>query len=981
MKQLDYQVNFLTNKSTRSFYHELKESLIACNRFYFSVAFIHNSAMSILSKEFKAANDLNKEGKIITTNYMSGTDPEALQTLLKYSNIETKIYQTGSDSHHHGFHTKGYLFDMGDTIKIYIGSSNLSQSALKTNQEWNLSVISKTDAIFENIKDEFELLWNESIPLTPDYIETYRKEHSNKYNTYDKELYNQISAFMNQSEANKFLNELSDFINIDQDELKQKLATDQKSLPKPNFMQEQAIDRLQTLRNQGESKALVIAATGTGKTFLAAFDALQIDPKRVLFVVHREKILKEAMKAFKLIHPNKKMGLLTGNVKDYEQDYIFATNTMMSKAEVLNHYDQHAFDYIVIDEAHRSAASTYQKILNHFQPKFLLGMTATPERTDALSIFKLYDHNIAVEIRLREALNYNLVVPFHYFGINDLVTDLSDVKLTDIDKLADKLNIKTRVDLIIESIEDYVISGKKRKALGFCVNIKHAQFMSEEFNSRGYQSIYLTGENDNQERDRAIERLEDDNDPLSYIFTIDIFNEGIDIPSLNLVLMLRPTESPIVFTQQLGRGLRHYLNKEYLTVLDFIGNHNKTFLLPIALSGDKSYDKEDLILMTKRDFFDIPGDTFIRLDEISKQRILSQLESVNFNEIKYLKDAYHEVKLNMLNEEDNLYKYPMITQFSLDGIDPVRMINKKGTYLKFVADIENDDKLIKIVGDQEKYSFIKFFDTQLPIKRVYEFAILRTILDRKSMIKEDLLNMMEKYIESPNIDDFNHAINYLNHQYFSSTETSKYGKPLDIENDQITLSKSFIDQLDDHVFKDFVEHTIDYGLLRYMDDFGYHNYGYPFLKPYYTYDKIDVPHLARFDKSFQGMIMSGLIKIENNFFVFVNLNKIAVKESIDYADHFESRTVFQWESPNSTSQNSSVGIDLINHERKNINIHLLVRKFASNESINKGYSTELTYLGTMKVMSYENNKPIRFLFKLDQAVPEALYIKLTEVEQ
>ena len=170
--------------------------------------------------------------------------------------------------------------------------------------------------------------------------------------------------------------------------------------------------------------------------------------------------------------------------------------------------------------------------------------------------------------------------------------------------------------------------------------------------------------------------------------------------------------------------------------------------------------------MTKRDFFDIPGDTFIRLDEISKQRILSQLESVNFNEIKYLKDAYQEVKLNMLNEEDNLYKYPMITQFSLDGIDPVRMINKKGTYLKFVADIENDDKLIEIVGDQEKYSFIKFFDTQLPIKRVYEFAILRTILDRKSMIKEDLFIMMEKYIESPNIDDFNHAINYLNHQYF-----------------------------------------------------------------------------------------------------------------------------------------------------------------------------------------------------------------------
>jgi superfamily II DNA or RNA helicase/HKD family nuclease len=979
METVDYQVKFLTNKSHQSFYHELKESLSTCSRFYFSVAFIHNSAMSILSKELKTFNDCNKNGKIITTNYMNGTDPEALETLLKYKNIETKIYETGIRAHNNGFHTKGYLFDMGDTIKIYIGSSNLSQSALKTNQEWNLSVISKTDSLFKEIKEEFDLLWNESIPLTPPYIESYRKEYFKKYNSYDKELFNQILAFMKQSEGYHFLKGLSDFTNIDKEELKKKLSITHISTPKPNLMQEQAIDRLQTLRSQGETKALVIAATGTGKTFLAAFDAFQVDPKRVLFVVHREKILKEALRTFKLIHPNKKMGLLTGNIKDFDQDYIFATNTMMSKKEILDHYDKEAFDYIVIDEAHRSAANTYQKIINHFNPKFLLGMTATPERTDALSIFKLYDHNIAVEIRLREALDFNLVVPFHYFGINDLKTDLSSVKLTDIDKLAEKLNVKARVDLITESIEDYVVSGKKRKALGFCVNIKHAKYMADEFNNRGYISTFLSGENNNSERDRAIERLEDDNDPLSYIFTIDIFNEGIDIPSLNLVLMLRPTESPIIFTQQLGRGLRHYSNKEYLIVLDFIGNHNKTFLLPIALAGDKSYDKEDLILMTKRDFFDIPGDTFIRLDEISKQRILEQLESVNFNEIKYLKEAYQEVKLNMIIEENKLYDYPMITQFSLDGIDPVRMIKKKGSFLKFVSDIEDDSELDNIVQNVEQYSYIKFFDNQLPIKRVYEFAIIRTLIDNISMTTDGLFSHMKKYIESPSLDDFKHAISYLDHKFFSSTETKKFGKPILIEHNSISLRNSLKKYLKNKIFKDFIDHTIDYGLLRYMDEYGYHNFGYPFLKLYQTYDKIDIPHLARFDKSFQGMIMSGLIKIENNFYLFVNLNKIAVKESIDYADHFESRSVFQWESPNSTSQASPVGIDLINHNERNIKIHLLVRKFASNESINKGYSNELTYLGTMNVIKYEHNKPIRFLFKLDNIIPEALYIKLTEV--
>ena len=596
-------IEIITNKSNRSFYHELKESFLSCNKFFISVAFIHLSAVTRFIQEFDDCRKRNITGQIITTNYMNNTEPNALEILEKYKNIETRIFDYDSNAKT-GFHTKGYIFDMGEYYKVYIGSSNLTMSALKTNHEWNLSVLLKNDNLLNTIVGEFKYLWEKSTILTKDYISNYRDTYYKQHDSEQQKTYEQIISFLQQSEGYKFINQLASFMEIDVDQLKTRLLIEHAKDIKPNLMQEQAIERLIELRNSGESKALVIAATGTGKTYLAAFDALQLKPKRLLFVVHRAKILKDAERTFKNVLPDIKTGILTGSEKTFDANYIFATNTMIGRTDIYEKFDPYFFDYIVIDEAHRSSASTYQNILNYFKPKFLLGMTATPERTDALSIFKLYDHNIAVEIRLRGALETKLVVPFHYFGIEDLSTDLSDIRIDDIDKLAERLNIKVRVDLIIENIEKYSFSGRKRRALGFCVNKKHAAYMAEQFNNLGYPSLCLTGDDDDDVREQSIARLENPDDDTSYIFTVDIFNEGIDIPSVNMILMLRPTESPIVFTQQLGRGLRHFPYKDFLTVLDFIGNHNKSFLIPIALAGDKKYDKDDLKIITKKDFFD-----------------------------------------------------------------------------------------------------------------------------------------------------------------------------------------------------------------------------------------------------------------------------------------------------------------------------------------------------------------------------------------
>ena len=963
-------INFITNKPHRSFFHELRESFSNCNRFFMSVAFIHMSGLQIFMDEFKDAESNKVEGKVITTNYMLGTEPNALEALLKLKNIQTRVYDTTVKSNG-GFHTKGYIFDMGDYYKVIIGSSNLTHSALKTNQEWNLSILLKNEPLHEQIINEFNHLWDKSECLDQSYLDSYRSIYYQNHDSEQSKMYEQIISFLQQSEGYQFLRDIASFIDIDEEILKQNLAIEFSKDIKPNSMQEQAMERLKELRDQNEKRALIISATGTGKTYLAAFDALQFQPKRLLFVVHRAKILKDAEKTFKNIMPKIKSGILTGTSKVYNVDYLFATNTMMSKDEVLNGYASDYFDYIVIDEAHRSAAPTYRKIIDYFKPKFLLGMTATPERTDALSIFKLYDRNIAIEIRLRGALEKSLVVPFHYFGIEDAVTDYKDIQISEIDKLAERLNIKVRVDLIIENIEKFSFSGKKRRALGFCVNKKHAEYMASEFNKLNYPSICLTGDSSDDEREYAIYRLENEVDNLSFIFTVDIFNEGIDIPSVNLILMLRPTESPIIFTQQLGRGLRHNPYKDFLTVLDFIGNHNKSFLIPIALAGDNSYDKDDLIEATKNDFFDIPGDTFIRLEEQSKQRILEQLESVNFNQIKFLKEAYFNVK-NTVMQLTNKISYPSLMHYDMGGFDPVRFINSKGSYIKFVEYVEDDIELTKFTNNTELYKYIKFVDDMIPIKKPEIFVILSLLLDNNSISIEDIIKEVSKYTRYSSTDYIEYVVNLLNHDYYDSIDSYKYGKFIFINGDKtIERSKQFDINLKDNLFETVLRDSIDYGLFRYLHEFPLVEDAERNFQLYHPYNMREVAMIMKYDKKLSAFRGQGVLRIDKDYFLFVDLLKHEVKESIDYKDTFIDKKYFQWESQNKTTQSSIPGQNFINHIELGYSLHLFVRKNKVEDGVIQGY----TYFGKVITKDYTGNKPIRFRFELEDEVPESIYYR------
>lgn len=965
------RVSLISNQNNNLFYNYIVYSIRECNSFHFSVAFISTGAVQLLVDVLDEAKNKGIKGRILTTDYMFGTDPKALKRLLKYPNIEVRVFKT-LYKNIRGFHTKGYLFDKNDYVEVSIGSSNLTEKALKTNHEWNLSYYSKdNDELIYRVYHEFDALWDDEnvIVLNEDYIHEYEKAYNHEKYSKSKqlELFKQLAEFLRDNTDTELINTIASNFDIDPSEVNDFIGDSiSRDQIKPNIMQENALESLSNLRKLGVKKGLVVAATGTGKTYLAAFDALQVNPKKLLFIVHREKILKDAMKTF-LNLMDVKAGLYTGNEKDLTADYIFASIQTISRNINLYHFAKDTFDYIVIDEAHRSVAPTYQKVMEHFTPDFMLGLTATPERTDANSIFDLFDNQVAAEIRLRDALKENLVVPFHYYGITDAVTDYSGIDVTkDIDEVAERLNIKARVDLIIENIEKYDVSGRKTKAIGFCANIKHAKYMASEFNNRGLVSAVLTSENDENQREITLQQLEDDKHELSFIFAVDILNEGVDIPSLNLVLMLRPTQSPIIFTQQLGRGLRLYSNKEYLTVLDFIGNHNKSFLIPIALSGNRTYDREDIILETNSDFMSIPGDTFIRLDPISKNQILSQLEAYNFDEMKNLKELYYHTK-------GNKDSYPRLIDFGLDGFDPIRLVEKFGTYIEFVSRVEKSNSIDQIVEDKETMKYFKLIDSLLPIKRIHEYSILEYLIHNEyhgSLM--ELINHTLIYLHDYDVEDFYHAINHLKGVLFVSPDDKRFKALISERKNELYLSDDFISKLSDEVFRGFVLNSISYGIIRYQHDFGRFTRRFPNFLYLYPYSVKDVVQVGRFKNLVN--IREGIASNGNNIYLFVNLIKGKVNESIDYKDEFIDRKTFQWESQNKTTQHGKTGQELINHKEKGINIHLFVKKGGKKTDL---YTNKLIYLGTVDATDPKGEKPIRFILKLHNEVPEDVYYRLT----
>ena len=931
---------FVSNnyKEGRKVLSSIEDELLSCDQFFISVAFITLSGVTPLLHTLKELENKGIPGKILTTDYLCYSEPKALNKLAEIQNIEIKMYYT--DEAKAGFHTKGYIFKESDTYKIIVGSSNLTLNALTNNKEWNTKVISTSQGEFaNNIIDEFNTLWaSESSKKYRDFIEPYTV----KYNLVSKQR-----EIVKQSHVPS----------IEQYKLK------------PNNMQVEFVTNLAKIIEAGEDKALLISATGTGKTYASAFALREIDPEKVLFVVHREQIAKQAIKSYRNVFGNsKKFGLLSGISRDYEASYLFSTMQMMAKQEIREKFKKDEFDFIIIDEVHRAGAESYKRIMEYYTPKFWLGMTASPERTDGFNIYELFNYQIAYEIRLQQALEENLLCPFHYFGITELEIEG--------EAFDDSIGVRnfaylvcdSRVDYIIEKAKYYGYSGDRVKGLIFCSRKEEGRLLSSKFNERGYNTVFLCGEDSQETRENYIERLVSDTkeDNLDYIFTVDIFNEGVDIPEVNQIIMLRPTESPIVFIQQLGRGLRKAENKEYVVILDFIGNYMNNFMIPIALSGDRSYNKDTIRRYVMEGSKVLPGSSTIHFDEISKKRIFQSIDNYTTTK-KLLKDKYEALK-------NKLGKIPSILDFYVYGeIDPMLFISYSKTYDRFVRMIDSD---YTIVFNNKESAILEFVSSLLVNgKRPHELLMIKMLIEGKDVDKHTFRKELNNVGCSFKEGDFQSSIAVLNKMFINTqAEKNKYQHieffdADEIKQGQIKRALSFYKKIKQLDFRKELNSLIKYGLRKYEDY--YINHDDDNFVLYQKYSRKDVCRLLNWERDESATLYGYRIKYGTCPIFVTYKKKEDISDSTKYKDEFINETIFSWMT-RSTGAWRKEAETIMNYKENNLKIFLFIKK-------SDGEGSDFYYMGrTYPIECNEtintNGAPImNITLKLEHAVRSDIY--------
>lgn len=914
---------------------ELLQELQTCKRFYFAIAFITQSGLICLKECLKCLQEKNITGDILTTDYLYFNQPKALQELQQYPNLNIRIYTKEN------FHIKGYIFEQNDYYTLIVGSNNLTQTALKANKEWSLKINSLANgSLIHNTLSQFQQMWQEAMPLTDIWL----KQYTDKYHSLQK--------------------------------LKREFATAQEDISTnditPNKMQQEALKALAKLQQDNKHKALLISATGTGKTYLSAFAVKKANPKRLLFLAHREQILKQACKTFAKIIPDIQYGILSANHKDFRKPYLFATINMLNKEENLTQFTPTHFDYIIIDETHRAGANSYLKILNYFQPQFLLGMTATPERTDGFDIYQLFDHNIAYEIRLNQAMQENLLCPFHYFGITDITVD--DQEINDNSTFND-LTTDARVTHIINQSQYYGFSGERLRGLIFCSQIEEAQILSQKFNERGFNTIALSGKDSQETRTNAIHKLEqkERSTGLDYIFTVDIMNEGIDIPAINQIIMLRPTKSAIIFVQQLGRGLRKYPQKDYVVILDFIGNYQNNFMIPIALSGDTSYNKDNIRHYVAEGNRFIFGSSTIHFDKVARQKIYQAIDSAKLSDTALLKNEYLQLK-------QKLGKIPSIFDFSQFGsIDILKFLDKFKTYHNFLQKYDKDYTIRFNTIQEEILYFISYRFAKG--KRIHELLALKLLLKNTSHLLVDIEHILTtKYHQKLTEQIKTSLIRNLINLFTISNEQAKFSNCIFIkenDNDYI-ISDIFKSALQDEKFYFQINEILDFALERYQKYYQ-NKYKNTNLVLYQKYTYEEVCYLLNWPQKINPNAMAGYFYEKTTHTMPVFINYIAPdKKRVDYTNEFLSNTLITAYSKSNRKLDSSDAKHIYNANEEQNKLYLFVRKPSEDKEAKEFY-----FLGEIIAQGNPEFAPkyngFKILYKLDTPVSADIFDYLTTV--
>lgn len=896
-----YNPRLVLNGDGTTVEHAIIEELRHCDRFTFSVAFVTAAALARLKQHLL---DFSGEGRIITSDFLGFNQPQAfaeLMALCDHTGIDVRLHSSEA------FHPKGYIFEREESLTAMIGSSNLTQAALSSNHEWNLRVSAAGGSdLADQLRGLLDEGVEESAPLTQDWIDQYAAA----YVAPPRRPF--VAPTPGQDQAG---------------------APDEPTIT-PNAMQQDALMQIDFARAEGANRAIIISATGTGKTMLSALDVQLVNPDRMLFVAHREQILDRTIDEFKraLGGSDSDYGKLTGGHKQSDRRFVFATIQTLAQQSALSQLAPDAFDYIIVDEAHRAGADTYKRVIDHFEPEFLLGMTATPERTDGFNVFELFNYVVPYEIRLNHALDAGMLSPFHYYGIADVTFE--DGTTTSEETELRLLITPERVRHIVDALETYGQAGVDPRGIIFCSRKNEAHALADALNDlelRGkpLRTVALTGDDPVALREQRVAELEAGE--LDYILTVDVFNEGIDIPSLNQIVMLRQTQSPIVFVQQLGRGLRLAEDKDYLVVIDFIGNYANNFLIPVALFGDQSLNRESLREQVNEtvEGGSLPGLSSVSFDEISRERVLA---SITQNEL----DSEANLKNELQAMKNRTGGVPMLWDFHrFESVDPVLLATKKRNYPTLAEALLGEASGISENG----HNYLALLSGEaLAAKRPNECLLLERLLERESIPLAEVGELLAAHGLSGREVDVRSTVDSLALRGFRQSDVDVYVCGVAEESGEyVKLTSDFRAELaGSSSFKCAVGDLIKTGLAlnatRYEPD-------RPFT-PGMQYSRRDAARIAGWTRRADSTVYGYKTDVELGVCtIFVTLNKSDdIEASTAYKDALLDRTSMRWFSRNKRTLQSPEVVPIVSGA---VTLHVFVKKDDSNKK-DKGHY----YLGT-----------------------------------